>query len=1378
MPITDRKCVGHDQTTAENIGVGFLDGQAGIGTNFFPVPGQAAALPGTTLEVFFFLNITTVRPQTIINNTTFGQIIPCFSCVYNGGGNFQIVVRSQGSNQHSTTLTVPVETEHWYHLVVRASKILGRVDFYLGRTGVLRDGGIGTPDVFPYGIGNGAATVLTPPIPATDFVLLPFHNGTFAVGEVHRIGLGGVIQNFTPDFGDQLRGGFAEFRVWGTYRSDLEIGQGLGPTAFNNVDFGTPGLEHGWRFNETVVAATAFDDMGPRNAQMALLEGGVASNASGFASSPFPFTPVNYPLPLTEEIVPSEGISIFGGWQRNPLEAVSAGETPSKVFNSERELFERTLISENLEVELHLSLDVDDAVTASELRDPAWTDTISAFSRQPLDTNKPFENVVAVAALNTSATEEVSVTETVSRVLGFGGGGGGGNWEAVVQSHGVPNFWFKLDETSGTTADNAGTDGAVGDATYTGATLNQSPVVIGGTAAVDFSSTGHLLADSQLSWFIPPGTTSSATFVIWVDLPNINEERYLIERLGNFFVNILADNRVRLSVVQSGAGALTTSPAITAPGIHMISFTIDNAGVGQELYLNGAQIGTQPGALGEVFFQNFRFTEFGSDAQEAVAGTTGFNCKVDEVVMWQGVALTAAQHAALYTAGSTFTPTGRPVDDANSVTEDVVVVRSFSDLTLTEENSVTETLVPVLGFNFDLDEGLGVGEATLVNVVSTSSDWSVGIALDTNPSLVGGSGSHTDFPAYIDITDNALKLIANGGSVTSASGFDIAFFTDAAGTVMADFDRLTYDGTNGRVRAFVKIPSLSTSLATTMYLFIGNSLITTEQGTGDTYTEYVASPGGIYHLDDAIPAVGSGVDAITESSASANHADGGANHTTTHVASNDETDTPVPALVNTGWERLSITTADTGGVSDVFARVMPNNDVTFQCWVHGKSWGTSGGPSSPGTADYPSLNSFSQYLFGYGVGFNNAGMVVRNDFDGTVTGTAGNLYISHFNAAGAATAHDTGYSVLSFAGELGDWTFLAVTWDGSVVRFFVNGVIQMTSGATTMRDTTAEDTCVFFVGNDANGANNSAISYDELWYGVGTAHPEGFINAMYNSQIDGTVDPANFWTGTSTITLNQYLIGIGDENSVTETPAVVVEHIAGLIITDESEIIGLPLEGAAALAVVNIWNIAMTALGIATIASTSENSPQATLLNTIWGDFRQQWLTQNRWNGAKTTQALTAFQDVGPPAANVTIPGNRWERAFLLPDSTDSRPYLQALTINGRELTPDQRDFEIEVVENDAGTLRRCLLTNESAVKLEYIFDVTDTNIDLLMPTVKFAIGMSLAVYVAPHFGKSASDINALKLRADDAAVEAKATDSQEGTFQRFQNNPLLDARR
>ena len=213
------------------------------------------------------------------------------------------------------------------------------------------------------------------------------------------------------------------------------------------------------------------------------------------------------------------------------------------------------------------------------------------------------------------------------------------------------------------------------------------------------------------------------------------------------------------------------------------------------------------------------------------------------------------------------------------------------------------------------------------------------------------------------------------------------------------------------------------------------------------------------------------------------------------------------------------------------------------------------------------------------------------------------------------------------------------------------------------------------------------------------------------------------------------------------------------------------------MSVEEIWNTALVQLGVTTVGGTGDQSPQATLLYAVWnGGFRTKFLSDHTWNGGKRTAKLVKYVD------NPT--GLRWNYAFTLPSD-----YIRAYRVNGKENVGNSSNaasvgssgghnlWEVEVVADSAGTLARCLLTDESELYLEYIFDVGDANIDLLSPMTKWAMGLALAAHAAPNFGKSPSDIQMIEAKAQEALVAAKRIDGQEGSPQMFQSTSLLDCR-
>ncbi len=122
--------------------------------------------------------------------------------------------------------------------------------------------------------------------------------------------------------------------------------------------------------------------------------------------------------------------------------------------------------------------------------------------------------------------------------------------------------------------------------------------------------------------------------------------------------------------------------------------------------------------------------------------------------------------------------------------------------------------------------------------------------------MVSGSTDLTDFPVLFSVTDDDLRVVGKGGDVTSATGDDILFraLDDAVcgGVGMApctlDHEIETYDGDNGNLVAWVRIPNLSATSDTTIYIYYGNSDITSsiENPTGVWKDSYQ----GVWHLHD------------------------------------------------------------------------------------------------------------------------------------------------------------------------------------------------------------------------------------------------------------------------------------------------------------------------------------------------------------------------------------------------------------------------------------------------------------------------------------------------------------------------------------------------
>jgi hypothetical protein len=116
-------------------------------------------------------------------------------------------------------------------------------------------------------------------------------------------------------------------------------------------------------------------------------------------------------------------------------------------------------------------------------------------------------------------------------------------------------------------------------------------------------------------------------------------------------------------------------------------------------------------------------------------------------------------------------------------------------------------------------------------------------------------GPHLDFPVLVSVVDPNLRTTANGGGVTSSSGYDIAFRA-ADGTTVLDWELERYDGTTGLLVAWVRMPGtagppdtrVQAGFSTVFYVYYGDPRI----GCCQTRHGWVwdANYRYVYHFDD------------------------------------------------------------------------------------------------------------------------------------------------------------------------------------------------------------------------------------------------------------------------------------------------------------------------------------------------------------------------------------------------------------------------------------------------------------------------------------------------------------------------------------------------
>jgi len=151
------------------------------------------------------------------------------------------------------------------------------------------------------------------------------------------------------------------------------------------------------------------------------------------------------------------------------------------------------------------------------------------------------------------------------------------------------------------------------------------------------------------------------------------------------------------------------------------------------------------------------------------------------------------------------------------------------------------TLLPVVLLVFLLPGAARTGAQTWSN------DYAYRAPITINHAQVPNT-DQTNFPVLIAGTYSYLATVSNGGSVTSPSGYDIIFTSDANGTNVLPFEQESYNPSNGTIGYWVQIPTVSHTSDTVFYMFYGNGAVTTDQSNkqGVWDSHYL----GVWHLPD------------------------------------------------------------------------------------------------------------------------------------------------------------------------------------------------------------------------------------------------------------------------------------------------------------------------------------------------------------------------------------------------------------------------------------------------------------------------------------------------------------------------------------------------
>ena len=147
----------------------------------------------------------------------------------------------------------------------------------------------------------------------------------------------------------------------------------------------------------------------------------------------------------------------------------------------------------------------------------------------------------------------------------------------------------------------------------------------------------------------------------------------------------------------------------------------------------------------------------------------------------------------------------------------------------------------------DYVEGLQTAASNALCIV-TNYTYYRAITIDHTKVGTVNNTDQSNFPVLVSGTYTQLKTVANGGHVQNANGYDIIFTSDAAGVTPLNYEVESYNASTGVVTFWVKVPTVSHTADTVIYMWYGNPAITTPQAnaTGVWDTNFQ----GVWHMQD------------------------------------------------------------------------------------------------------------------------------------------------------------------------------------------------------------------------------------------------------------------------------------------------------------------------------------------------------------------------------------------------------------------------------------------------------------------------------------------------------------------------------------------------
>jgi hypothetical protein len=408
----------------------------------------------------------------------------------------------------------------------------------------------------------------------------------------------------------------------------------------------------------------------------------------------------------------------------------------------------------------------------------------------------------------------------------------------------------------------------------------------------------------------------------------------------------------------------------------------------------------------------------------------------------------------------TFTPNDSVLNPTASFsTDDTYVLRlTVNDGTEEDSDDVEITVNP---------SGGGVGTPITAGDVA---DYSCNMKITIDHTQVAFT-SPQNFPVLISLTDDSLKT-SGCGFLTDSDGDDI-IFTNSNLTFQLYHEIEKYDETTGEIVAWVLVPALSGTADTDIYMYFGNSNVTspTESPTEVWDSNYA----GVWHLkeDPTDPAP-----EFDDSTANGNNG-----YAEASMDSADQVSGQIDGSIDLNGSNQYI---DAGTSSSL----NPTNYITVEAWVSVTDTGDQDRAfvvKGDGTIDDSGSNPYAYALWSEGNSACDQVDFCINDVDND----------------GANCVEEASAPGLCGSG----WHHLVGTYDGSYLRIFIDGSPEQTKALASATITRGTSYPVVFGRDSLNGSNYTGGTFDEVRIS-NVARSADWIETEYNNQSD----PSSFYS--------------------------------------------------------------------------------------------------------------------------------------------------------------------------------------------------------------------------------------------------------------------------